>query len=160
MLYDGHNFGGDFSQYIAQAISIAEGSVETQIQNNSFIIESSQTTLGPKIYPWGLPLLLAPVYELFGFNLIAFKVVGIVSYGIFVAVFYCFCVRFLTRTYALGASLLFALNPMFLNFAANQIMTDIPFLLCNFLAIICLMQLFTSAKHALVFGLIGGGGQC
>lgn len=159
LVYDGHNFGDDFAQYIAQAKAIAEGKVAWQIANNTFIIESSQTTLGPKIYPWGLPLLLAPLYKIFGFDLIAFKMIGIVSYGLFVGVFYLFCVRFLRTHYALGATLMFALNPMLLHFAANNILSDIPFLLCSFLAIVCLMQLFTPCKHALVFSLIGGGGS-
>lgn len=156
LVYDGHNFGGDFSQYIAQAISIVNGNVSEQIQNNTFIIESSQTGMGPKIYPWGLPLLLAPLYKAFGFNLIAFKFIGIITYGIFVGFFYLLCVKFLTRTYALGATLLFVFNPMLLNFASNNILSDTPFLCCTLIAIFCFIQIFSHTKHTLFFGLIGG----
>lgn len=156
LVYDGHDFGGDFSQYIAQAISIVNGNVSEQIQNNTFIIEHSQETLGPNIYPWGLPLLLAPLYKTFGFNLIAFKFVGIITYGIFVGFFYLLCMKFLTRTYALGATLLFVFNPNLLGFASNNILSDTPFLCCTLIAIFCFIQLFSHTKHALLFGLIGG----
>ncbi|MDD7346757.1 hypothetical protein [Helicobacter sp.] len=120
------------------------------------MMESSQGRAGPNIYPWGLPLLLAPLYKTFGFNLIAFKFVGIVTYGIFIGFFYLLCIKFLTRTYALGATLLFVFNPTLLDFASNHILSDTPFLCCTLIAIFCFIQLFSHTKHALLFGLIGG----
>lgn len=137
MLYNGHNWGGDFSQYIAQAIALADNNIALQIANNTYIIENSplRNGLGPHIAPWGVSLLLAPIYKIFGFNLIAFKMLIVAIYGIFVFVFYRFCERFLEWRFCVIATMLFALNPMFLSFC-NNIISDIPFLLFSFLSVV------------------------
>lgn len=158
-IYSGHSLDGDSFQYIAQAKAIVEGKVAEQIANNTFIIENSQSAMGPKIYPWGLPILLAPIYKVFGYDVAMLKMVGVLSYGLFVGLFYLFCARFLTRGYALGATLAFALNPMLLSFAANNVLSDMPFMLFSFIAIVSLLALFGTRSNALVLGLIGGG-QC
>jgi hypothetical protein len=57
-----HDWGGDFSLYIAEARAIAE---------NGTIVEPDYVHLGrlsPVTYPPGLPLLLAPVYAMFGLD--------------------------------------------------------------------------------------------
>ena len=98
MLYDGHNWGGDFSQYIAQAIAFAEGKIPLWRENQAYIVDNSpfQIPLAPYIAPWGTSLLLAPIYKIFGFNLIAFKMLSVLCYGAFVFVFYKFCVFTIT----------------------------------------------------------------
>ena len=60
----GHDWGGDFSEYIAQAKSISEG----YDFPGKFV-----GTYGSFIYPWGFPLLLSPIYSLFGLNIFASK---------------------------------------------------------------------------------------
>ncbi len=141
MLYNGHNFGGDFSQYIAQAIALATDSIPNQITNNTFIIDKSDGTLGAYIYPWGLSLLLAPIYKIFGFHLVAFKAINVLCFGAFVAIFYISMKRFLKEHLCIIATLLFALNPLLLYFS-NNIMSDIPFLLFSFVSVVCLARLF------------------
>lgn len=147
MIYNGHNWGGDFSQFIAQSIAIVEGKIDLQIANNTWIIKNSFDGLGPYIYPWGVSLLLAPLYVIFGFHLVAFKLLFCVLFGIFVAVFYYFCRYyfcglFMERKFCIIASLLFALNPIFLYFS-NAIRSDIPFMLFSLIAIMYLGKLLT-----------------
>lgn len=156
-LYNGHNWGGDFSQYIAQAIALADNKVALQVANNTYIVENSplRNGLGPHIAPWGVSLLLAPIYKIFGFNLIAFKMLFVVIYGIFVFAFYRFCERFLEWRFCAIATMLFALNPMFLNFC-NNIISDIPFLLFSFLGVVFLARFFESANQSIKYALLGG----
>ena len=69
----GHNWGGDFSAYIMQAISLTDGTVQEFIEQNSFTIYESSITLGPVTYPWGFSLLLSPLFLSFGLDIIVFK---------------------------------------------------------------------------------------
>jgi len=157
VLNDGHNWGGDFSQYISQAISIDKGSVQQQIQSNEFIIQNSPLGLGPTVYPWGTPLLLVPVYWLFGFNLFAFKLPGVLSFGIFVVIiFYYYSNKFRTP-YAVFLTLLFSVNSSFILFT-NNILSDIHFLLFSTISIVYLQKLLSekSTKKQLIFGFIFG----
>lgn len=153
MLYNGHNWGGDFSQYIAQSIALIDNSIDSQIANNTWIIQNSFDGLGPYIYPWGTSLLLAPIYKIFGFDLIAFKMLFCVLYGIFVGIFFYVCRQFVDIKFCIIATMLFALNPLFLNFN-NNIISDIPFMLFSFISAFCLSKLLNYD-----FADIGGGGQ-
>ncbi len=98
---DGHDWGGDFSEYIMQGISIAEGSYST-----SYVVE-------PRffVYPHGFPLLLSLVYKFFGFTLLAFKMVNVILYASFVFVLFLFCDRELKRTTSCVIAFLFAFSP-------------------------------------------------
>ncbi|MGX2981969.1 glycosyltransferase family 39 protein [Helicobacter sp. 23-1045] len=146
MLYNGHNWGGDFSQYIAQSIALVDGNIPLQVQNNTYIIKNSASGFGPYIYPWGTSLLLAPIYKIFGFNLVAFKVLFCVLYGIFIVIFYHFCRRFMSAKISAIAVLFFALNPIFLEFN-NNILSDIPFMLFSFISVIYFGSLLDSANQ-------------
>jgi hypothetical protein len=71
---EGHNWGGDFPQYIAQAKSLNDGTIDKLLENSTFRYEKSDSALlSPKLYPWGFPILLAPIYHFFGFNIFAMK---------------------------------------------------------------------------------------
>ncbi len=66
-LKDGHNWGGDFSQYILGALNILGGRPYT-----------ANIMLDPVIvYPPGYPLLLVPVLKAFGVNFIVLKCVNV-----------------------------------------------------------------------------------
>ena len=75
-----HNWGGDFSVYIMQVRSISQFSTGEFIENNRVTIEQSSTRIGPVAYPWGFPVMLAPIYATFGLHLFALKIIGILSY--------------------------------------------------------------------------------
>ena len=142
----GHHWGDDFAGYIAQGIALAKGTSAQYIAENTFMWEKTDWVFGPKAYPWGFPLLLAPIYKIFGFNLVAFKSVGIICYALFVGIFYIFCANRLPKIYAIFGTLFFALNPFMIYFSANEIMSDIPFLLFGFVALIILARLFADSK--------------
>lgn len=142
----GHNWGGDFSGYIAQGIALANGTTAQYIADNTLMMSQCDWLYGPYAYPWGFPMLLAPLYKILGFNIYAFKSVGMLCYALFVGIFYVFCVIRLPRIYAIFATLFFAINPSMTSFVANNILSDIPFLLFGFIALIILAKLFGESK--------------
>lgn len=156
----GHNWGGDFALYISQAKSIVNGTMQEIVANNQIIMDSTdngKVIYGPYAYPWGFPLLLAPVYKAFGFDLNAFKIFCIVSYALFVAVFYVFCARRFPRIYSVIATLLFALNPTIITYAADSVGSDLPFLLFSFVAMITIGALLQNSRINVRFLAICGG---
>jgi hypothetical protein len=107
VLTRGHWWGDDFAAYIMQAKSILAGNMDAFVTANTFTVTQSSHQIGPAAYPWGFPLMLAPVYALIGLSPLALK---------------------------LPVSL-FAFNPELLHFLDN-IASDIPFLLFSTLAIL------------------------
>ena len=129
----GHNWGGDFAQYIMQAESVAKGTVAEFIAANRWTMEQSYRPIGPVAYPWGLPLLLAPLYAVCGVNLLAFKLVGVAAWlGVLLLLARYARVRHGRTGLALLAVLAF--NPFMLAYL-NQVLSDIPFMLASTAAI-------------------------
>lgn len=153
----GHNWGGDFSQYIAQAMAIADGKVGLQIQNSAFIIENSFLGLGPITYPWGTPLLISPLYMLFGLDLFMFKMIGVLTFGIFVFTIYHFFLKRFGEINSVLLTLLFSVNSAFILYT-NQILSDLPFLLLSTLGVIILQRflLMESQRNQRLFGFLFG----
>ena len=137
----GQGWGDDFAAYILQAKSIVEANPEGFIKANSFTILQSYATIGPIAYPWGYPLLLAPVYLAFGANIFTLKLVAVFFYEAFIALLYWAYVRknpSLWMWFYLG---LFAFNPVML-MAGNEILSDLPFLFFSTLAIVLIDRLY------------------
>ena len=65
-LRQGHDWGDDFAAYIMQAQSIVTGTIPEFMEENRFTIAESSVGFGPYAYPWGTPLLLAPIIYLKG----------------------------------------------------------------------------------------------
>lgn len=133
-LTHGHLWGDDFAAYIMQAKSIANGNMQTFIEHNTFTILNSSAQIGPFAYPWGFPLLLVPIYSLFGLNPLLLKLPGLITYLGFLLVFFFMTKRRFTTAESLLAVSLFAFNPELLHFIDN-ILSDIPFLLLSTLSI-------------------------
>ncbi len=121
-----HDWGGDFATYIMQARSLVEGNPSDFMQSNKVAMEQSSHRVGPVLYPWGLPLLLAPVYAGFGPNVVAMKVIGALSFVLLPIALWLGFRRTHSPTWRLCLVALFALNPSFLSIT-NDIMSDMPF---------------------------------
>lgn len=127
----GHKWGGDFSQYIAQAKSIAEG----YDFPGKFI-----GTYSTFVYPWGFPLLLSPIYFLFGLNILAMKIyVGLFFLLSLLVIFLLFEKKFGYIQTLLLVSI-FALNPYFFQFKDN-VLSDIPFFFFSLFSIFLIQQI-------------------
>ena len=133
VLTRGHWWGDDFAAYIMQAKSILAGNMDEFVAANTFTVTQSSHQIGPAAYPWGFPLMLAPVYALIGLSPLALKLPGLLTYLGFLLVFFFLTKRRFTLTESLPvpewvlAVSLFAFNPELLRFLDN-IASDIPFL--------------------------------
>jgi hypothetical protein len=136
----GQPWWDDFAGYLLQAKGILSGTMADTLRHNSFTIQNSSYPPGPEAYPWGFPLLLAPVYAIFGLNPLALKLVGLAFYAVFLV-----SVAFLARTRLLEKDALLltgvlAFAPALV--AANdQILSDIPFLAFSTLSLVLIDSL-------------------
>lgn len=157
ILDNGHNWGGDFSQYIAQARAIATNTINEQIKNSSYIIDHSPAGLANVAYPWGFPMLLAPIYAIFGKNLFILKLPSMICFA--VSVVYCNLLfrKHFTFFQAEIATLFIAANPVFI-FFCNNILSDIPFFCFSIIALYYCERLFYSekTKETIVGGILTG----
>jgi preprotein translocase subunit SecG len=134
-LTTGHNWGDDFAAYIMQAGSILHQTPQQFYEANQFTVESSTRAMGPVAYPWGYPILLVPIYAIFGLNLIAIKSMTVMLYLCFLSALWFGFRRYHSDLYRIFLICLFAFNPTLTEFL-NNILSDIPFLLFSTLAVI------------------------
>ncbi len=137
----GHNWGGDFSQYIAQAQAILDGSIQNFIMDNTFIINNSCEGLGSIAYPWGFPLILAGADFLGAHSIWAYKCVGVVVLVLLSSVLYIFFRKKFSALQAFLMSLFVGVNYLFVSFT-NNIMSDLPYCLFAVLSLIMLDGMF------------------
>src|SRR5262249_7287802 len=134
-VHNGHNWGDDFAQYIEQAKAINDHSLDSYLQINSNAMAHSDYTIGPYLYPNGFPLLLAPVYRLFGLNFIALKVwCALFFLGSLVLLPLVFGKRVQKGAHLVAVVALIGLSPNFLRFS-DQVLSDFPFLFFNVLSV-------------------------
>ena len=149
-LRSGHPWGDDFAQYIAHARNLTLGQPYTAIG----ILHNPAVVLGPSAYPPLFPLLLAPVYAVFGLNLTAFKVLvslftllGLVVFNEWLKS------RKITAPLRALALLLAGLHPWYWNYK-DQILSDMPFVLLGLLALV-LWEIWNSDNGMKVGWLLG-----
>ena len=115
-----------FRPIFMQAWSLCQFSTGEFIENNRLTVERSSTRVGPVAYPWGFPVMLAPVYATFGLHFLALKMVGVLFYlGLLVVMWYEFA-RFHTPLWRSACVLLFTVHPTLIGFT-NHVLSDIPF---------------------------------
>jgi hypothetical protein len=130
-----HDWGDDFAGYIMQAQSLVQGTSSAFVAANRITMEQSSYFIGPIAYPWGFPVLLAPIYGLFGVNMLAFKSLNIVCYLFFLALLWFAWPRCHSDIGRFVFVSLFAWNPYFQEFM-NQVLSDVPFLLFSTFSVI------------------------
>jgi len=135
----GHFWWDDFASYIMQAKSILDGNLQEFIERNTFTIFQSSFQIGPIAYPWGFPLILAPVYAVTGLNPLALKLPGVFFFAGFLICLFLVTNKRLTRTESLLLVSLFAFNPMLLS-SLDLILSDIPFLFFSTLTLLLMID--------------------
>ena len=141
LLTRGHIWLDDFAAYLMQAKSIASGTMAEFVRRNAFTVHTSSYPPGPVAYPWGFPLLLTPVYALFGLNTLAFKLVNTLFYALFLLVFFALARTRLKDGEALLLTATLGVNPALL-MAHDYIISDIPFLF------FCTLSIFLAEKSS------------
>jgi len=145
-LTDTHGWGDDYAGYILQAESIIEGKPRAYLESNSIALEQSSEVYGPTAYPWGYPLLLAPIYALFGLNFLALKSVAAISYLLFLVALWFVFHKEHSPPWFLILVCLFAFNPRMLDFA-NIISSDLPFLLVSTIGIWIIQEVIAHKRQ-------------
>lgn len=128
------DWGDDWAGYIMQGQSIARGNMREFVEANAFTIEHSSYVIAPVTYPWGFPLLLSPVLDAFGLNLLALKFVLTICYALFLPAFFLLARTRLSRSQALLLTAVLGLNPALL-LMQDGLGADIPFLLFSTLGL-------------------------
>lgn len=83
---NGHTQGDDFALYLRQAQSIFDGDTRDVIADNRFSVQNSGGSFSPEVYPWGLPLLLAPFVEQWGLDYDRLKLVEVAAFCVWLVV--------------------------------------------------------------------------
>lgn len=79
------SWGDDFAMYIMHAQNIVSG---REYSETPYLFNSEYAYIGPRSYPPVFPLLLAPLIAIFGTRLALLKIWGVVSYILFLILFY------------------------------------------------------------------------
>jgi len=151
----GHSWAGDFAMYVRLAANLVEG---RPVADTGYIYNPAYASLGPRLYPPVYPLLLTPVYGIWGLNLMPMKAELVLLLCAFLWLFYAAHRRHTAPIVLLAAMLTIGLNPYLLRFK-NNVLSDIPFLLFTY-APLSLMRDAppgTPPRRALANGLLLGG---
>jgi hypothetical protein len=126
--FHGVDWGDDFALYMHQAKALNVGNIGEVIRNNRFTVDNSGWhTFSPYLYPWGWPLLAAPVYAVKGLNFEAVKVLEVVALCGFLFFFYDLVRRRAGAMPALLLTLLFGLSPSYVG-GTDTVLSDLPYL--------------------------------
>jgi hypothetical protein len=123
-LRDGHHWGDDYASYVHHAKNIATG---LPYADTGYIFDPYYLSYGLRVTPPVFPLLLAPVYAIFGMNFTALKMEGVAFFVAALAVLFALVRGYLQAPYPLLLLALIGFNPFFWN-AKDDILSDIPFL--------------------------------
>ena len=115
-LHNGHNWGGDFAQYILHARNIVAG----REYSEGIMLEN------PVLFPPGFPLLLAPLLNFFGVNFKILKVWNIIFWYGTAGLFFVQFRRNFGATIA-GLGFIFLLVNAYFFYFKQNILSDIPF---------------------------------
>jgi hypothetical protein len=142
-----HDWGGDFSMYIMNAINIVKG---TPYSQTGYIYNPDVAFYGPPAYPPVFPLMLSPFISIWGINLQVLKLPGIFC---FIGVLIFLNNKILPKNLSLVSKFIcligLGLYPFFF-FLSESIISDFPFLLLSYIALNRINnQLAHSAKESL-----------
>jgi 4-amino-4-deoxy-L-arabinose transferase-like glycosyltransferase len=138
----GHALGDDFTMYINHARNIAEGK---PYGATGYIYNPDYPGIGPKTYPPGFPLLLAPVYKIFGLNFEALKLVGIITAWLSVLLFYFYWRKELPTAPLLLLLAVLAFSPV-ICFLKDNIISDLPFLCWVALTLLLVQRIYEQGR--------------
>jgi hypothetical protein len=138
LLRPGHDWGDDFSLYINQARALVKGEVQEVYRQNQLTVDNSAwQSFSPYTYGWGFPLLLAPLYALFGLSFTAFKLLEVALYLGFLAGFYVLIRDRIDRLAAVLIVAALALDNLYTAWT-NTVLTEFPFLCFSVLGLLAI----------------------
>ncbi len=130
-----NGWGDDFAGYILQAQSIVRGNMGDLVTKNVQAVERSSGDLRPGNYPWGFPLMLAPIYAIFGVKIIGFKLVLTLCHGLLVGAVFCLARTRLNVLDSLIVAAVVAYNAVLISEGQGEVLSDVPFTLLSTVAL-------------------------
>jgi 4-amino-4-deoxy-L-arabinose transferase-like glycosyltransferase len=133
---NGHNWGGDFSQYISNAKNLVEykGYSQGIMLNN------------PITYPPGYPILLAPLIKVFGLSFPVLKFLNIFFWYLSLLFFYRLLVGRFDKTMS-SLGVIFLASSFYLFTTKQNIISDIPFMFFTISSIYFFTEFYDSNKQ-------------
>ncbi|MCA1690746.1 MAG: hypothetical protein LC733_00560 [Actinobacteria bacterium] len=126
--FSGVDWGDDFALYMRQARGLTIGNIGEVVSANRFAVENSGwSSFSPYIYPWGWPLLVSPLYALFGLNYEVFKILQVVAFCVFLLVFFAMVRPRAGTSAATILTLLIGVSRSFVG-ATDTVLSDLPYL--------------------------------
>lgn len=130
-LREGQAWGDDFAMYIMQARNIASGN---WFGPTGYIYNPHVAKIGPAAYPPVFPLLLAPLYAIWGLNLTPMKVEVILFFLAALYLIFEYTIRQVPIAYSAAIVAVTGLSPYFWEMKEN-VVSDLPFLFFTMLAL-------------------------
>lgn len=146
-----HDWGDDFAQYIHQAKNLISGVSQNE---TGYIFNDQLSIIGPKAYPVGFPILIAPVIYKFAINYTALNIYLSCYLLLSCFVGFLFLKKYFSIPTAIITTLIIAYNPTTLIFK-TEILSDIPFWFFSTLILFLALQKPT-ATFAIFIGLLLG----
>jgi hypothetical protein len=139
-LSPGHAFvADDFAAYVMHAGNLAEGRPYLAI---NYVANPRALWLAPSNgYPPVYPLILAPAYRVFGLNLRAFKVVTVLCFVIFLAIFQSLVRPMLSPAMSACALFILGFNSVFWD-QRDYILSEFPYLMFSFGALLAIQHTY------------------
>lgn len=155
VICDGHNWGGDFSQYIAQSRAMLNDDIDSWLEKQSFIISSSTPGFSPLIYPWMTAVILLPIYAIFGLNLYVFKLAEVFLLALAWVAFFLFLRLKENSKVAAILTTILIFNAHYIFLTAN-VLSECPFLFFAFLSIFLFYRRNLSKENFIFYGFMLG----
>jgi hypothetical protein len=149
---EGHLWGDDFAMYIHHAQNIAEN---RPYADTGYIYNPAIPVYGPRMYPPVFPLLLAPLYKIFGLSLLPMKLEQVFFIILTLALVFVLWHRHLGAGYCLALVAILGFSPA-VWWAKENILSDLPFLFFFYAAVSLLQWTPSGQKQCWTRGLALG----
>lgn len=153
-VHSGHNWNGDYAQYLMHAQNIADGQPYAQ---TPYVRNPVNHNPGPPAYPPGFPLLLAPVYAVFGTAIIPMKLFIIATFIVGLGLIAYLLKDEFPAPYTLAVIAVLGFNLHLVHFTAT-VVSDLPFLLFVVLSLVTWHQSRTQSSPRWKMALAGLSG--
>lgn len=128
----GHDWGDDFALYIRQAQSLVDGFPhQVEVDNRFGLAASGWSTFSPPIYPWGWPMMMAPVVAVMGVDYEALKVLVVALWCTALTAWFMIVRQRSTSAGAWAVLLALGFSWPYLTWT-NSVVSDIPYLAVAF----------------------------
>ena len=151
---EGHQWGDDFAQYLAQARAISNGSISQFVEDNTYIVLNSPVDMATPVYPWGFPFLISFFVPFFGNNIIMYKIVCCVIDTMATVGLYLFLRHHLDDYKAFIIALCFGLDYSIIKYC-NNVISDMLFLVLTLICFCLMTDYFEKDQKPLKMLILG-----